>query len=205
MKKSFLKKIGFLFCIGAFLILVDACHGINCDCPEITKHFFDFQSTSIEVQRHSIDIPQNNIPSGQRVNMTIILEDVEFLVQAEVPACRQSWFINSAFACSCIGEVDDGLKFPVTDVRVFSNANYSEEISAGELLSDIIRVHNPRTGEEDLLSNVEDKNQLFSVYSDMRFFIDTPPTVDSIHVFTVEIVKDNGVTVSTETSEITWL
>lgn len=206
MKKSLLKKIGLIFCLGTFLILVDACHGANCNCPEITKHFFDFQSTSIEVQRHSIDIPQNSIPSGERVNITVNLEGIEFLVQEETSTCRRPWFINSAFACSCIGEGNDGLKFPVTDIRVFSNADYSEEINAGDLLSDIVKVNNPNTWEEDLLSNVEDKNLLFSVYNEgVRVFIDTPPTVDSTHTLTIEIVKENGVTLTAESMPIIWL
>jgi len=206
MKKSFLKKVGLLFCLGAFLILADACHGINCNCPEITKHFFDFQSTSIEVQRHSIDVPQNNIPSGERVNISIDLENIEFLVQEETTTCRRPWFIDSAFACSCIGEGNDGLKFPVTDIRVFSNADYSDEISAGDLLVDIIKVQDPSTGEETLLSNVEDKSPLFSVYSqNVRIFIDTPPTVDSTHTLTIEIIKENGVTLTAESMPIIWL
>ncbi len=206
MKKSFLKKVGFILCFGAFLILVDACHGSDCNCPEITKNFFDFQSTSIDVQRHSIDIPQNSIPNGERVNISIDLQGIEFLVQAETPTCRRPWFINSAFACTCIGEGNNGLKFPVTDIRVFSNANYSEEISAGDLLSDIIRITNPNTGEEELLSDVEDKNSLFSPYSEnVRIFIDTPPTVDSTHTLTIEIVKENGVTLTAESMPIIWL
>ena len=206
MQKSFLKKVAFLFCFGAFLILVDACHGSNCNCPEITKHFFDFQSTSIEVRRHSIDIEQNNIPSGFRASIDINLEGIEFLVNAEIPSCRRPWFINSAFACSCIGEGHEGLKFPVTDIRVFSNANYSEEINAGDLLTDIVRVQNPNTGEEDLLSNIEDKSRLFSSYEEgVRIFIDTPPTVDSTHTLTIEIVKENGVTHTAESMPITWL
>jgi len=206
MNKSFLKRVGLIFCLGAFLILADACHGIDCDCPEITKHFFDFQSTSIEVQRHSIDVPQNSIPSGERVNIEVNLGEIEFLVQAETPTCRQPWFINSAFACSCIGEGEEGLKFPVTDIRVFSDANYSEEISAGDLLTDIIKVQNPITGEEDLLANLEDKNRLFSPYDEsMRIFIDAPPTVDSTHTFTIEIVKDNGTTVTAESMPVIWL
>ncbi len=206
MQKSFFKKVGFIFCLGAFLILVDACHGYDCNCPEITKHFFDFQSTNIEVQRHSVDIPQNSIPTGERVNITINLEGIEFLVQEETSTCRQPWFINSVFACSCIGEGNSGLKFPVTDIRVFSDADYSEEISAGDLLTDIVRVQNPSTGEEDLLSNVEDKNSLFSVYREgVRVFIDTPPTVDSTHTLTIEIVKENGVTLTAESMPIIWL
>jgi hypothetical protein len=206
MQKSFFKKVGLIFCLGAFLILVDACHGSHCNCPEITKHFFDFQSTSLEVRRHSIDVEQNTIPSGHRASIDIILEDVEFLVQAEIPTCRRPWFINSAFACSCIGEGNSGLKFPVTDIRVFSDADYSEEISAGDLLTDIVKVQNPSTGEEDLLSNLEDKNSLFSVYSEgVRVFIDTPPTVDSTHTLTIEIVKENGVTLTAETMPIIWL
>jgi len=88
MKKSFLKKVGLILCFGAFLILVDACHGIDCSCPEITKHFFDFQSTNLDVRRHSIDVPQNNIPSGAVASIFIELEDIEFLVEAktETPA-----------------------------------------------------------------------------------------------------------------------
>lgn len=205
MKKSFLKKVGLILCFGAFLILVDACHGANCHCPEITKEFFDFQSASIEVQRNSLDIPPNSIPSGVVANMSIILEDIEFLVQAEESTCHRPWFINSAFACSCLAEGNSGLKFPVTDVRVYSNADYSEEISAGELLNDIIKVNLPGAIEQGILSSVEDKNQIFSSYSNVLLFFDTPPTIDSTHTFTIEIVKNNGVTVSTESEVVTWL
>ncbi len=191
--------------MGAFLILVDACHGSNCNCPEITKHFFDFQSTNIEVQRTSIDIPENTITAGTRANISVVLEDIEFLVQAEMSTCRRPWFINSAMACSCLGEGNEGLKFPVTDIRIFSNADYSAEINAGELLNDIIKIDNPLTGEEELLSAIEDKSSLFSQYSDFRIFIDTPPTLDSIHMLTVEIEKENGVIITSESMPITWL
>lgn len=198
MQKTFLKKVGFIFCLSAFLVLVDACHGANCDCPTITKEFFDFQSTSIEVE-------QNNVLSGTVARISVVLEDLEFLVEGETPACRQSWFINSAFACSCLEEGNEGLKFPVTDIRVFSNADYSEEISAGQLLDDIVTVNLLESIEQGALSSVEDKNRMFTRNSEIQLYFYTPPTVDSTHTFTVEIVKGNGTIVSSEASVITWL
>ena len=207
MKKSFLKKVSFIFCLAAFLLILDACHGSNCNCPEITKHFFDFQSTNLDVRRHSIDIPQNNIPNGAVANIYIELEDIEFLVDAktETPACRRPWFINSAFACSCIEEGNEGLKFAVTDIRVFSDADYSDEISAGELLNDIITVNRPESVEQGPLSSVEDKNKMFYTYGQIHLSFETPPSVDSTHTITVEIEKENGTTIISETMPITWL
>jgi len=193
MKKSFLKKIGLIFCLGVLLLLLDACYALSCICPDGTKEFFDFQSVSTELHR-------DTVTTGRIFEATIRLEDKEFLAEAVVPACRRPWFINSALACTCIEEGERGLKFPVTEFRVFSNADYSEDISAGDSLSDIVKI-----GEQkETLSNIGDKNRLFNIYSDIELAIETSPSVDSTHTFTIEIVKENGTVLSVEMETVSW-
>lgn len=193
MHKSFLKKVGLIFCFGVFLILLDSCYALSCACPSGVKEFFDFQSTSTQILR-------DTVTAGRRFEMVLILEDKEFLVEAETTSCHRPWFINSAFACSCIEEGERGLKFPVTDIRIFSNADYSEDIRAGELLNGLVKVGE----QEETLLNVGNKDKFFNTYFDVQLAIDTSPSLDSTHIFTIEVEKENGTIISAETEAVTW-
>lgn len=198
MKTSIYKKVALLFTLATLLVLAEACFS-DCNCPPIANRFFDFQNIKVSTSYGSSSTAAN-------VPFRAELLDIDLLAEAKTQKCRKSWFINSALACDCLSDGDQGLKFPVTEVRIFSDANFSEELAAGELLNDVTTVFIPGTsGEEQLLSDVEDYSSYFSIYSkSFQFMIKGAPTVDSTHVFTVEIEKSNGEIVRGESEAFTW-
>jgi len=52
---------------------------------------------------------------------------------------------------------------------------------------------------------VDDKSKMFLVHGGVKLLFETPPSIDSTHSITVEIEKENGTTVISETMPIIWL
>lgn len=192
-----LNKLFYTALITTCLFLIDACIGIDCNCPPDVKDFFDYSEA--ELRSESTLLARESGWFG-----FYEIQDPEFIADAAVPSCRGSWLFGSAWACSCIEAGSEGLKFPVVEINIYSNADYTASIAAGESLNTIVEVRNPQTGEQQRLSDTADINELFTIYSDIRFSVPEAPSADTIHTFTVEVIKSDGDTITTVSEEITW-
>lgn len=195
MQTSIFRKIGILFLAFIGLIILDACNGIDCTCPEV-EDFFDFQSMDYRTD-------DNEVAVNDRWTSFLLTEDIEFLGEV-VPACNSSWLFNSAFACSCIEPGWEGLKFGIESFEIASDADFNTTTVAGTVLNDLFLVRNPQTGQEEFLSDVEDKTSLFLPEQELEFFLDVRPTEAATHTFTITLTKSNGETIIATSEPVTW-
>lgn len=197
MSTSILKKVLILFCVSYALTLFNACEDdLNCNCPPVVD-FFDFGSMEFSTT-------SNQVSPQEEVRLFLEPQDLEFLAQAAPDrSCKRPWFINTAFACSCIPNGWEGLKFSIENLTITSDADFAEQAPAGTDLSTVFEVRDPQTNETVPLQSVQDKSTLFFPEEGVIFTLLTPPSADQIHTFTIEIEK-NGAILQASTDAITW-
>lgn len=197
MNTSILKKVLILFCVSYVFTLFNACEDdLNCNCPPVVN-FFDFGNMAFSTA-------SNQVSPQEEVRLFLELQDLNFLAQAvPLKPCKRPWFISTAFACSCIPDGWDGLKFPIEKLTIISDADFAEEAPAGTDLSEIFKVRNPQMSETVPLQSIQDKSILFRPEEDIIFTLLSPPSADQIHTFTIEIEK-NGTTLQASTNAVTW-
>jgi len=191
-------KVLFIFSVFFFAMLLDACDdnglGVDCNCPAVDP-FFDFDYLGFLNYDLEID-------STEFFEFEISPTGLEFFANV----CKKNHFSFSLMpelmACSCIGNGFEGMKFPIESLTLTSNANWSEELVAGEDLSDLLFVN--------LNGNLESTNTflgdpfLLTVYTTTLLQISDRPSGDNEHVLTLVLNKTNGESVVLELPKVTW-
>ncbi len=195
--KSFFSKFFIILSCISLAFLFDACDdGLDCNCPEITKAYLDFSSLIFSTDQQSVS------PLDDGYAFELIPENLEFIVQKDEMRTKGFQLIAPAMACSCVEEGYLGMKFPISDFNLKSNADWSEELPAGSDLSELLKVRhysNPTP-----LMSFDNWEYLFDGYSSARFLIDDVPTSSDTHQFTLTFTKTNGETIAIATENVTW-
>lgn len=185
--------------ISAVVIILAACNdGIDCNCPTPIP-FFDFES--IQLNGSDFEIEESEV-----LEFRVLLEGIEFLALEN----KKSWdfsfsLMPTVMACSCLEDGFDGLKFPIESISLISNADWNEDLPAGEDLSEFL-LSNYYTADEFVqVSTVINESYFLFPDIDTRVQIQERPSKDQTHTLTLTFTKSNGEIISQFLDEVTWL
>ena len=190
------KKIFWVFGLMGFVLLLDACNGIDCNCGPYIP-FFDFDEVDVFTE---ID----TVKANQNFEFRLLPLDLEFFAELPERPCRKPLFIATANACSCIVDGNDGMKFPVEEISLTSNSNWADSLTAGTDLSDLLLLDVRMIGDFKPANEQFDEQYFFNAYSFSIFRIEERPTADSLHVLTLEFTKSNNEKIIVELPEMVW-
>ena len=160
----------------------------SCECPP--ERYFDYKKLDVTTEK-------TFIPLNDRLLLHIDFAEVEYLVAA--PRVGVGGY---AYATSVCEKGYDGEKYPVVNIRIYSNSDFNNNYLAGNDLTDLIKINVVRDGKYvlDFLKNCQ-----IDRYTNTGFlFIEERPTISKKHSFTVEFEKSNGEIVSGISQEIIW-
>jgi hypothetical protein len=199
MKKN--TKIISVLSIYFFLLVIDGC--VNCSCPDNILAFFDFKKLNQEVNGTSLS-------EFDQLEINLSFDSISYLAQVENP-CWNLGLINTATACSCIAEGENGLKFPLTQINLTSDQTMSGSLPSGSSLESnfyIIELdYQNNQVSKTLLTDFEIATTDWLNWEGARFQLKsiTPPEELGVpHIFKIDFTKSNGEIISTQTPPITW-
>jgi len=178
-------------------MLLDACddNGIDCNCP-VTIPFFDFD----ELVFLSSDL---EIAPSEKFEIKVRTGEVEFLANV----CERKHFSFSftpqLMACSCLDDGHEGMKFPFESISLTSNGNWSEELSVGADLSDLLLFDVTPDNTQSAASVIGESYFIFPE-QESYFYISDRPSADKEHILTLVLTKSNGESVTLEMPSVNW-
>ncbi|MBX2873000.1 MAG: hypothetical protein KTR30_12890 [Saprospiraceae bacterium] len=202
----FWKKVGLLcLCYWAILLwegcgssIVDSC-GEN-GCPIVEFPFMEYKSIAVNPT-------QLTIAPGEALFLNVSALDIEFIACHDVQQPWKLGLLNSALACSCVGNGNKGDKFTIEAVNLYTNKPFSSgrpiDIPLNDLFSVESRDNNGfRTTplDEVTADNSIRLNGSMVIQGSAR-----PDDLDEDYVFTIEILKSNGDRLTVDTEAIRWL
>ena len=199
MKKT--TKILSVLSIYLFLLVIDGC--VNCNCPDNVLAYFDFQ-------KFTQDVNSTSLSEFDQLEINLSFDSISYLAQVENP-CWNLGLINTATACSCIGPGENGLKFPLSQIKVTSDQTMSGSLPSGSSLESnfyIIELdYQNNQVWKTLLTDFEIATTDWLNWEGARFQLKsiTPPEELGVpHIFKIDFTKSNGEIISTQTPPITW-
>lgn len=199
MKKT--TKILSVISIYFFLLVIDGC--VNCNCPDNVLAYFDFQKLAQEVN--------NTSPSEfDQLEINMSFDSISYLAQLRNP-CLSLGLMNTATACSCNEPGDNGLKFPLAQIKVTSDQAMSGSLPAGFSLDSTFYIieldYQNNQVSKTLLIDFEIATTDWLNWEGAKFQLKTanpPEDLGIPHIFKIEFTKSNGEIISSETPPITW-
>ncbi len=204
-KFQFWKKVGVLFlCYWAILLsegcgstIVDSCED---GCPVVEFPFMDYKSIAANPN-------QLTIAPGEALFLNVTAQEIEFIACQDAPHHWRLGLLNSALACSCVGNGSNGDKFTIEAVNLYADKPFRSgmpiDMSLNELFSVESRDNNGfRTTP---LEEVSTNNPIRLNGSMMLQGTARPDKLDQAYVLTIEILKSNGERLTVDTEPITWL
>lgn len=199
MKKT--TKILAVFSAYFFLLVIDGC--VNCKCPDNVLAFFDFQKLTQEVNSTSLS-------EFDQLEVNMSFDSISYLAQLEKP-CWNLGLINTATACSCSEPGENGLKYPLSQIKITSDQAMSSNLPGGSSLDSTFYLI-----ELDYENNELSKTLLIEFnttasdwlnWEGARFqlkSVNPPEELGVSHIFNIDFTKSNGEIISSQTSPITW-
>ena len=198
-KKTMLKKILILpvgFLLTTFLYI--SC----CKCVEVKEHFYELKNASVKPLGSGGQIIDNGVA---------ITADTVYLNYSFIPDCvaRQnnkfSFLVNAAYACSCIGCGDKGLKSKLNSIEITSD-NVFNGMPANSSLNSFFKV------QKDFYSNIsysiDSLVSTFNAEGSMRnsfsVFTKTKPGNTAGHKLKLTMRFANSTTVEVTANPIIW-
>lgn len=188
MKKAILSflLLGF-FTFG--LSLFSGCPICKCR-PE--EPYFDFSNVNLVSETSRIGL-------GDSLQIRLELQELEYLATS----CRSRSGFGALYACSCPEPGRDGAKYPIEEIEITSNQDFSANFPAGSSLNDLFIVSNTYGGGS---SAVNDISPITSPYAEpLSFTLSArPDSINLAHSITIQLRKSNGALVSGTTESIVW-
>lgn len=204
-KFHFWKKVGLLcLCYWAILLwegcgstIVDSCGD---GCPIVEFPFMDYKSIAVNPN-------QITLAPGEALFLNVTAQEIDFIACQDA---HQNWrlgLLNSAFACSCLGNGSNGDKFTIEAVNLYSDKPFGSGRPVDVPLNDLFSVESRDNSgfrttplEEVTTDNPIRLNGSMILQGSAR-----PENIDQTYVFTIEILKSNGERLTVDTEAITWL
>lgn len=201
----FWKKVGLLcLCYWAILLwegcgstIVDSCGD---GCPIVEFPFMDYKSITAQPT-------QLTIAPGEAFFLHVNAQEIEF-ISCHDP--KQPWrlgLLNTAFACSCLGNGSNGDKFGIEAVNLYSDKPFRSGRPIDVPLNDLFSVESRDNNgirttplDEVTANNPIRLNGSMIIQGSAR-----PDDLERAYVFTIEIVKSNGERLTVDTEAISWL
>ena len=179
--------------IVLFLILFSGIIGCQCF---TSGSAWNIEGFTFEILDKEGNIPVNGTIEGDSVKLLITFE-ADFVGNITNPL---SGFMNSAYALTCEEPGDYGLENNIESLIVTSNSKFND-IPAGESLNNILQVNGSKSIEEWISKS---KSWMFRYDNLGHLVLTDKPETSSVHIFTLEIEMESGVTIKQETKEVQW-
>jgi len=183
-------KITGLFSLYVGLHFVAAaCIDCNCGGNHVIP-FFDYHTLSIAT----------NAPAQENIlKIDIQPTDVYYLAGADVPSNKVS-LITTAMACSCSENGEQGAKFPVVALNVFSDRDFSATIPVDSSLTSLFTYSQFASwSAQDYPLDQPEINDFYA----LRLRTSTQPAHPELPIrFTIQVIKSNHDTISMQTDTI---
>ena len=175
------KKLSIIISLYSLL----AIGGCFCD-PALP--YFDFNQMSVLVNKPLVT-------DSDTLSFQLKPEETRFLSQQLLQIIQPSY----ALALSCEHPGYEGMKYPITEIKITSTNNFDSTHLAGSSLNDLFFLDHISEFISINDSSIT-AHQLFNSRYATTLFLLAKPTIDSTHVFEFELIKQNGVVV--EQSEL---
>lgn len=184
-------KITLLLALYTLAHFAQACWDI-CDCPKVEFPYFDYKE---------LQVSTNDPNADSYLSISLKPDSIDLVAQAS-PGFS---LMSSAYACSCIGDGEEGDKYAPVSVDIFADRAFNDTLPAGTSLRSIFR--GATQGDIlDLLSAPAFKpnrfayfNQTYSITTNIR----PKQTGESYH-FQIQWVKSNGDTINVATEAVVF-
>lgn len=181
------------------------CHLIYigcCKCPEVFERYYEVLSATVRPSGSGNAVVDN----GQ-----IITVDTLYLTYNFNNKCLAkknldlSFLVNSAYACSCRGCGEDGLKNKLSFLQVTSDIIYNG-IAPDQSLNSFFKVKRNYSLYEDYSvdSLVKAVNNGYRHLDEVSFFTKVKPGNNAGHQLKLTMAFTNGIVVSVSTNPIRW-
>jgi hypothetical protein len=109
---------------------------------------------------------------------------------------------ETVLATSC-NEGSEGMKFPIKNVEITSNANFNDQYSTGEDLANLFQIKKPvpNTGISKFFP-LPEQDELQG--ENFLLLLTERPTEDSIHQFTFKLTKSDNTVMTMTTETVRW-
>lgn len=193
LKKLLILPIGF--------ILTNLLYISCCKCVEVNEHFYRLTNASVRL-----------LGSGGQIIDTgvAITSDTVYLNYSLMPVCvamhknNLSFLINSAYACSCVGCGDKGLKSKLNSIEITSDNIYSG-IAANSSLNSLFNVQKDYYLNENY--SIDSLVKIFNaegMRSNFSVFTTTKPGNAAEHKFKLKMRFADSTTVEAIANPIVW-
>lgn len=165
------------------------------NCPDVNA-YYDFSSLDAEYPNGtSISVSQDFILILSESEISFVTDNRKFNFD----------LLSSAWATEeCPEQGHLGKKFKIDEIIITSDSDWDEFHSAGTALNDIIQFGSTIDGSniqyDQFLNDVND----FGEFNFGYYFKFNVPTQDTEHIFNIQVMKSNGVSVGLTTNLISW-
>jgi hypothetical protein len=173
-----------------------------CKCPEVTEAYYEVLGANVR----PLGSGNNPIDNGVVATVDTIYLNFSFNIKCIAQkATNFSFLVNSAYACSCAGCGEKGLKSRITNFQISSDTIYSG-IPAHQSLNALFKVKRRYYLNEDysIDSLVKALNIGYSQLWELSLFTKTKPGNNAAHKLKLTIDFANGSTASVATNHIRW-
>ena len=151
-----------------------------------------------DVLEMSIESSNTFIASDEDLYLTLSATEIEF-----VGSTLNDFSFASALAVTC-DEGWGGMKYPFTNVTITSNADFNPDLPANSDLANLFDIKKfLEDGAFEYLPLAEVQSEAIET-DNMELLLSARPTTDSIHQFTITLLKSNEEMIVLETEEIVW-
>ncbi len=164
-------------------------------CPDVLPHW-NIANFDIRIYDFNYNPPANGLIQGDSLNLIIDYS----IVYVESYFSNSFPFVNAAYAWSCDESGREGIKDPIVDVTVTSNADFNQFI-AGESLNSIIRT-NDGVNIEDWISGSQALDLRF--LESNQLIITQKPLIEQVHEFTIRFEFQSGRILESNSEMILW-
>lgn len=182
-------KITLLLALYAVAHFAEACWDI-CDCPKVEFPYFDYKELQVSTNDPNVD---------SYLSIDLLPDSVDLVAQVS-PGFS---IMSSAYACSCIGDGEEGDKYAPVSVDIFADRAFNDTLPAGTSLRSIFR-GGTKGDVLDLLSAPQFRPDRFA-YSSQHYSITTfirPNQPGEPYRFQIQWVKSNGDTINVATEAV---
>lgn len=167
-----------------------------CNCPPPIP-FFDYSAFSAFA----------GFETETLLAINLYLEEYDFLAFHRNPENLNPGFsfYNSAMACSCIPDGNDGPKYPIESIDIFSDKVFKDGISESTNLNSYFEVRG--LDYEPVFPADGDIMVDFSVYNSPSLRLTTEENPDDLtqnYTFEIRITKSNGETLVSFSNPVKW-
>ncbi len=193
--KNHFSKVSLLFALYVALHFAEACISKNdddCLCPDVSP-FFDYRA---------LKVGANSSSPSFGLSLLIEADSLEYLAAA--PKRTDFSVMSPAWACRCLWDGHDGPKHNIQHLNIYADRDFNDTLPTGTSLNSLFFQVSGDVVRPMLPDYLPDGFWVFD--SGARpikvMTYEKPEKLAVPFVFTIEVVKTNGDTLTAETGQI---